>query len=473
MKVTISDGKIYAQLKDLRLWDKNPRSITEKDFRRLKFQILKLGQYKPSLVTPEGLIVGGNMRFRAYGLLKEEIGASGVEKVAKTYKVPSKRVTEFFNQITQRGIWVSVIKPKDDNELMEYALSDNDRAGYYDADMLANISPEFDLDWENYAVDLNEPIDLSQLVGRGEGNGEDGDSSSLAEEFIIPPFSVFDTRQGYWQARKDEWIDRMGGREALAESKEDVLSDGKNNNIMSSINDGSSIFDPVLAEIIYKWFNVENGKILDPFAGEQTKGFVAGALGYKYTGIELRQEQVDLDKEAVSDFNDITYITGDSAKVLPKIKDRDFDLVFTSPPYYDLEVYSDKKDDGSAMGTYAEFMAFYKEVFAESVARLKDNRFLVVKVGEIRDRKTGVYRQFVADNIRLFTELGLSFYNDIVLVTMIGTASIRARNAMANRKIAKTHQNILVFYKGNTKDIQKHFNPLDFSGVEGVDEPEN
>lgn len=42
----------------LRLWDKNPRSVTAKDFARLKRQIEKFGVYKPLICTPEGIVLG-------------------------------------------------------------------------------------------------------------------------------------------------------------------------------------------------------------------------------------------------------------------------------------------------------------------------------------------------------------------------------------------------------------------------------
>lgn len=38
--------------------------------------------------------------------------------------------------------------------------------------------------------------------------GEEVDTSTkgqLEKEFIVPPFSVFDTKQGYWQDRKRIW----------------------------------------------------------------------------------------------------------------------------------------------------------------------------------------------------------------------------------------------------------------------------
>ena len=52
---------------------------------------------------------------------------------------------------------------------------------------------------------------------------------------------------------------------------------------------GTSIFDPVLCEIAYRWFSPVGGLILDPFAGGSVRGIVASKLGRQYIGHELRQ----------------------------------------------------------------------------------------------------------------------------------------------------------------------------------------
>ena len=56
---------------------------------------------------------------------------------------------------------------------------------------------------------------------------------------------------------------------------------------------GTSVFDPVLCECMYRWYVPQGGKILDPFAGGSTRGIVANYLGYDYTGVEIRQGQID------------------------------------------------------------------------------------------------------------------------------------------------------------------------------------
>lgn len=120
---------------ELHGWEKNPRSIKKDDFERLKRQIQKLGQYKPLLITKDNEVIGGNMRLKAY----QELGIDEV--------------------------WVSVVDPKDEAEKLEYALSDNDRAGFYDSDLIANLLPQYpDFDWTQYAVDLKEPQTLDALI---------------------------------------------------------------------------------------------------------------------------------------------------------------------------------------------------------------------------------------------------------------------------------------------------------------------
>src|SRR3990167_1773097 len=128
--------KDTRDISTLREWKDNPRSIDKKDFERLKGQIKKFGQYKPLLVTKDGEVIGGNMRLKAY------------------------------RELDIKEVWVSVVEPKDDNQKLEYALSDNDRAGYYDDDMLANLIPNYDIDWSQYAVDIQEPLNIKDLLAK-------------------------------------------------------------------------------------------------------------------------------------------------------------------------------------------------------------------------------------------------------------------------------------------------------------------
>ena len=311
---------------------------------------------------------------------------------------------------------------------------------------------------EDFGFIEDEPDMLDKYEKTGEG---------LVGRFIVPPLSVFDTRQKYWQDRKRAWLEKTGDLSETRDGEYGRISSG----IVNCFNGGTSNFDPVLAEIMYRWFCIEGGKILDPFGGEQTKGVVAGELGYEYVGCEIRQDQVDLDTEKTKQYPNVKYICGDSTKLTKHIKERDFDMCFTSPPYYALEVYS--KDDLSSLGSYEEFMAMYRTIFEQCYEMMKEDTFLVIKIGEIRNKKTGEYRSFVPDNARMFVDIGFKYYNEIILYTPAGTAPIRATQGMNTRKVTKTHQNVLVFYKGDLKNIGTKYPKLDFTGIEGIMGEEN
>jgi DNA modification methylase len=267
----------------------------------------------------------------------------------------------------------------------------------------------------------------------------------LSEQFGVPPFTVLDARQGDWLNRKRFWH-----AQGVSGGHNEQLNGSQPKTDTESFS-ASSVFDPVLAECVYRWFAPKGGRVLDPFAGEPTKGIVAAKTGLDYIGIDLRDEQVEENRKRAKKLGvSATWWCGDSAKLTTLVPSKErFDLIFTSPPYYDLEIYSKSKKDGSAFETYDRFLAWYQDIFRQAVARLKPNRFLVVKVGDVRDEK-GFYRNFVGDNISCFLQLGLRYYNEAILVTPFGTAPIRVRQQFPNyRKMVKTHQNLLCFFKGD------------------------
>jgi DNA modification methylase len=226
---------------------------------------------------------------------------------------------------------------------------------------------------------------------------------------------------------------------------------------------GTSIFDPVLCELMYKWFVPIGGSILDPFAGGSVRGVVAASLGYKYTGIDLRPEQIDANNVQASEIlKDIKpeWIVGDSRN-LKTITNKKFDSIFSCPPYYDLEIYSDDTNDLSKCSTYDEFILVYREIIQNCVDLLEDNRFACFVVGDIRD-KQGFYRCFPSDTIKAFQDAGMKLYNEAILVTAVGSLPVRVQKSFGGyRKLGKSHQNVLIFYKGNVKKIPEYFSMPD------------
>ena len=194
---------------------------------------------------------------------------------------------------------------------------------------------------------------------------------------MITPFSVLDTRTKEWKQRKDYWITTYGIQSELG--REDIESKSQ----FWESNSNVSIFDPVLCELMYDWFVPKGGKILDPFAGGSVRGIVAEEMGFHYDGIELSEEQVLANKKQSKKPN---WIIGDSDKEIFFL-DGDYDFIFTCPPYYDLEVYSDNVSDLSTMSEH-KFDQKYEKIIYKSATKLKENRFFGIVVSEVRNPST-------------------------------------------------------------------------------------
>lgn len=169
------------------------------------------------------------------------------------------------------------------------------------------------------------------------------------------------------------------------------------------------------------------------------------------------------------------WIAGDSREIGRSIfSDLSADFLFTCPPYADLEVYSDDPADISNM-PYPEFRAAYREIIAAACALLKPDRFACVVVGEVRDDE-GNYYDFIGDTVQAFRDAGLAYYNEMILVSPLGSLPVRvARQFSAGRKVGKTHQNVLVFVKGDGKAATAACGTIalgaDFGDPEPAEEP--
>jgi len=70
----------------------------------------------------------------------------------------------------------------------------------------------------------------------------------------------------------------------------------------------------------------------------------------------------------------------------------------------------------------------------------------------IYEIKKGNYYNFVGDTVEAFRSAGLEYYNEAILVTSAGSLALRAGKYFeTSRKLGKSHQNVLVFLKGDAK----------------------
>lgn len=445
---------------------KNPRQWTQDGVNKAKDSLERDPDFlddRPLLVVPHDgafVVYAGNMRLTA----ARELGVEALPCVS--YEPES---------------------VEDRDTIKRRAILDNGDFGAWDWDALANEWDDLPLgDWgvPNWDTEKEKVANREQ---DGDGLGEE-EFRKLEDYFIIPPISVLDARSGRWQERKTLWREKIGDHgesrelatfsapsmryptlyhkfglmkkrgevegisfpEWLKTLPPDVMEKADAGKYAS----GVSVLDPVLAEVVCRWFGLPEGKAFDPFAGDTVFGFVSAAVGMSFTGIELREEQARLNNARTAEI-DAHYICDDGQNVASHFAPKSQDLLFSCPPYFDLEVYSDDPRDASNQKSYEEFLNILRNAFTSAVGCLNDNRFAVIVVGDVRDKKYGGYYDFPGDVTRIFKDAGLFLLNELILVDPIGTAAIRAAGQMKGRKVPKTHQNVLVFYKGDPRKIMK------------------
>ena len=456
MTKTESPPTVYCRFTEMRSTitlvehPQNPNTHPQNQLERLAEVIRGNGWRQPITVSDRsGFIIKGHGRFQA-------------AKLAGFQEVPVE-IQHYENEAAELADMLA------DNRIAELAEMDDEALKA----VLADI-PDDVMALTGYTQE-----EIDAMLGEADGAPEwdKNGGESLSETFLVPPFSTFDCRCGPWQSRKKAWLatglrskeSRADYYEGLGSLAAKISASGERTDWM-----GTSIFDPVLCEIAYAWFSAAGDKVLDPFAGGSVRGVVAERMGRMYCGIDLRPDQVEANRRQADMLceNPPTWICGDSNVELDRIEDNAFDMVLSCPPYADLEKYSDDPADLSNMD-YADFLTVYRSIIKKTYAKLKDDSFVVWVVGEVRKRN-GSYYNFLGDTISAFKDAGFEYYNELILLTSIGTNAITARRGMdASRKPRQVHQNVLVFLKGDAKAAAKRMGPVQIAEFESDEDAES
>lgn len=224
-----------------------------------------------------------------------------------------------------------------------------------------------------------------------------------------------------------------------------------------SLNGNASVLDPAACEVILRFFMPKRGKfVYNPFGGGVQMGFVAADYGYDYVSSEIRQNQCDANNAICQDLQgSATWVKSDSSEYVP---DRRPDLVFSCPPYYQVEEYLDY--DGNpppgelnSIPTYEEFRDTLFAGYTKAIEALNDNCFFVVMTGDSRD-KNGAYYCCESEHELFFKSKGLMVYNKIVYLECEFTRLAHAKKTLIHRKFPKREQKIIVAYKGDPSKIK-------------------
>ena len=416
---------INKSIEEIKEYENNAKEHPEWQIEQIANSIKEFGFNDPIAINADNQIIEGHGRL----LAAKQLGLIEVPCI----------VLDGLTEVQERAYIIAHNKTTMNTDF------DLDRLQY---ELNALKVEDFDLSLTGFSeYEIDSILNTSNLLLNKYGDVEE-QKGNLIKKFIVPPFTIIDSTKNPWVSIKNKWKESIN---SLKGRSKELISEGY----------GTSLFDGAISEVFYKWFlpneDIETKKILDPFCGGVVRGAVAELLGYKYTGFDIRKEQIDVNIEQSKELGiSPKFILDDSENVDKYIDDDTQDLIFSCPPYLDLEVYSNNENDLSNMG-YKDFINKYNIIIEKHCKKLKDNRFAIFVVGDVRD-KNGVLIDFVGDTIKAFKNAGLNYYNHIIYKEPLGSAVIRAvRTFNATRKISKIHQNIIIFYKGNVKDIKKYF----------------
>jgi len=170
------------KVSELRGYDGNAKIHTPEQIEHIANSIKEFGFRNPLLVDNGKNIVAGHGRLEAAKAL-------GMKEVPCIY-----------------------ISDLTDEQIAAYRVIDNQTSleTGFDFDILKKELDSFDINMEQFGLKLD-----SALNDSFEKYGQHDSSGILLERYIVPPFSVLDSRSGYWQDRKNKWykiIDKGTGR---------------------------------------------------------------------------------------------------------------------------------------------------------------------------------------------------------------------------------------------------------------------
>lgn len=219
-----------VKLSQVQINASNPRTISQEKFDKLIQSILilpKMLKLRPVVTDDTLVVLGGNMRLRALTAIAEMSPAEINIALGKCSGYAQKTDAERENLRNYWRDWVQnptveIVRASElsEEERREFIIKDNVGYGEWDMDMLGNEWNEQELvDW-GLDIPWEKPSDSSSQGGDGESVGDKNDHLSLNEQFVVPPFSILDTRRGYWQERKKQWYSLIGD---MGDSRNDTL----------------------------------------------------------------------------------------------------------------------------------------------------------------------------------------------------------------------------------------------------------
>ena len=170
MKI-VKEEIVYKSLDEIKEYENNPRQNDEA-VEYVANSIKEFGFRNPIILDKDNVIIAGHTRYKA-------------SKQLKLKEVPC----IYANDLTEEQVKAFRLA---DNRVGEIAEWDDDL-------LKIELNDILDIDMSDLGFD---DIDLEEVYDEPK---EKEAHDKLTNQFIIPPFSVFDRKAGYWLERKRAW----------------------------------------------------------------------------------------------------------------------------------------------------------------------------------------------------------------------------------------------------------------------------
>jgi len=218
---------------------------------------------------------------------------------------------------------------------------------------------------------------------------------------------------------------------------------------------GLSMFPPFLAKFIVQFYSDEGDTVLDPCAGHTAAMEISYNLGRNYIGYDVNEKFMDFNRKVREKLltkntgfleNDCTITLHLKSSTQMLEKDNTIDMIYTSPPYWNLEYYGDSPEQLGWGKTYEEFLLGLSKILHECKRVLKPEKYCIINVNDFR--KNGKFYPYHSDVIGLGKCVGFEMH-DIGIVKWNATpiASAFLQQVDRIKVLPKGHEYLIIFKK--------------------------
>jgi len=214
---------------------------------------------------------------------------------------------------------------------------------------------------------------------------------------------------------------------------------------------GISTFPPNICRNIVLFYSEQGETILDPFAGHNSRMEVVWRNKRNYIGYDISvdfmkfnervREKIIYEDSFLGDNNCKIELKNKTSEKLDEI-DNSIDLIFSSPPYWDLEFYGNEIEQLGKEKEYEGFLNRLETIFRECYRVLKQSKFFVININDFR--KDGIFYSYHNDIINLYRKIGFKMHDVIIMNYKQSIAQCFASQIETRKTTAKIHEYLIV-----------------------------